>query len=302
MNTNILPSPHGLAHALPAQRTADSNADSGPALRTRGLGLSLGSRTLFSNLSVAFQPGRITALLGPNGAGKSSLLHLLAGLRSPDTGTVSLNGQGVRIKQAPELARLRAVVPQENQVAFDFTAQEVVEMGRYPHRLQPAPDEAQIVAQAMSRTDSGGHAERLLATLSGGEKARVQLARALAQVWHAPLCGQPRWLLLDEPTAAMDLAHQHRTFMQLQAWSRDHGVGVVAVVHDLNLALRYADDALLLGAGHEPVFGTIQAVLTPERVTQYWGVQCEPVSTGGVPQFLFSGPPSRNTATTAHPI
>jgi iron complex transport system ATP-binding protein len=302
MNTNTLPSPRWLAHALPTQRSADSNADRGPALRTRGLGLSLGSRSLFSNLSVAFQPGRITALLGPNGAGKSSLLSLLAGLRSPDTGTVSLNGQGVRVAQTPELARLRAVVPQENQVAFDFTAQEVVEMGRYPHRLQPAPDESHIVAQAMARMESNDHAERLLTTLSGGEKARVQLARALAQVWHAPLCGLPRWLLLDEPTAAMDLSHQHRTFVQLQAWSRDHGVGVVAVVHDLNLALRYADDALLLGAGHEPVFGATQAVLTPERVTQFWGVQCEPASAGGVPQLLFSVAPSPETTTRHHPI
>jgi iron complex transport system ATP-binding protein len=302
MNTNTLPSPRWLAHALPAQRSADSNADRVPALRTRGLGLSLGSRSLFFNLSVAFQPGRITALLGPNGAGKSSLLSLLAGLRSPDTGTVSLNGQGVPVAQAPELARLRAVVPQENQVAFDFTAQEVVEMGRYPHRLQPAPDESHIVAQAMARMGSGDHAERLLATLSGGEKARVQLARALAQVWHAPLCGQPRWLLLDEPTAAMDLSHQHRTFVQLQAWSRDHGVGVVAVVHDLNLALRYADDALLLGFPHEPVFGAVAEVLTPARVAQYWDVQCEAVSASGVTQLLFNLAPPLDTAATRHSI
>ncbi len=302
MNTTTLPSQSWLAHALPTQRTNGSNPDSNFELRTHRLGLSLGSRVLFFNLSVAFQPGRITALLGPNGAGKSSLLSLLAGLRAPDTGKVSLNDQGVRVTQTPELARRRAVVPQESQVAFDFTAQEVVEMGRYPHRFQPATDEAHIVAQAMARMDSGDHAERLLATLSGGEKARIQLARALAQVWHAPLCGQPRWLLLDEPTAAMDLAHQHRTFMQLQAWSSDHGVGVVAVVHDLNLALRYADDALLLCSSHEPVFGAVAEVLTPNRVAQYWGIQCESVSACGVPQLLFSMAPSPETATSHHPI
>ncbi len=270
----------------PAQ--TDTVACATPGLHCAHVALTLGSRTLFSNLSVTFQPGRITALLGPNGAGKSSLLSLLAGLRSPDAGTVRLDDQALMAAAAPELARRRAVMPQESQVAFDFTAAEVVEMGRYPHRLQPAADEMHIVDQALVSMEAATHGTRLLATLSGGEKARIQLARALAQVWHAPPCGRGRWLLLDEPTAAMDLAHQHRCFKRLLDWAHQQGVGVVVVMHDLNLALRYADDALILSPTQPPVFGAVREVLSPSLVSEHWGVRCEQVMASSVPQLLFS--------------
>lgn len=256
-------------------------------LRGERLAVAYGARSLFSDLSVELQAGRITALLGPNGAGKSTLLQVLSGQLAPDHGRVRLNACELDAVGTDTLARWRAVMPQENTVAFDFTAEEVVAMGRYPHRYQPAPDEAQLPQEAMAATDVAAYATRTLSTLSGGEKARVQLARALAQVWHAP-DEHSRWLLLDEPTAAMDLAHQHRTFARLATWAHHHGVGVVAVMHDLNLALRYADDALVLSPSHPPVFGAVRAVLTPALVSQHWGVHCEQVDASGVPQLLFS--------------
>ena len=209
----------------------------------------VGSRVLLDGLTATLQPGRFTAILGPNGAGKSTLLSLLSAQRRPDAGQVLLDGQPLQHLSAHALALRRAVMPQESAVAFDFTAREVAELGRYPHRKHPAPDEAAIVDQALAATGVSALAGRNVNTLSGGEKARVHLARALAQVWSPRTDGAARWLLLDEPTAALDLAHQHQTLRLLRHWAEQHGVGVVVVLHDLNLALRYAHDAVLLAEG-----------------------------------------------------
>jgi iron complex transport system ATP-binding protein len=184
----------------------------------------------------------------------------------------------------------RAVMSQDTAVAFDFTVREVVEMGRYPHRRQPSNDEAQVVQAAMQATGVAHLAGRSVTTLSGGERARAHLARALAQIWH-PLPEVPhRWLLLDEPTAALDLAHQHHTLRLLRDWAEQQGVGVVVVLHDLNLALRYAHDAALLGHG-TCQFGTVDDVVTPQAVAHVWGVGCTEVrAADGVVQLLMSGP------------
>ena len=173
-------------------------------------------------------------------------------------------------------------------MAFDFTAQEVVELGRYPHRHQPGVDEAQIPSQAMALTGVDHLAQRSINTLSGGERARAHLARALAQIWQAPADGAARWLLLDEPTAALDLAHQHHAMRLLRQWAAEQGVGVVAVIHDLNLALRYADDVLVLGGAAGVHYGAVRDVLQPALVQQVWGMQCDPVhSSDGALQYIF---------------
>lgn len=248
-----------------------------------------GSKTLLAAASARFEPGRVTAILGPNGAGKSTLLSLLAGLREPAAGQVLLDGLPLASFTPATLALRRAVMAQESQVAFDFTAREVVELGRYPHRRRPSRDEAGIVTQALAASVCGGFAGQVFGTLSGGEKARVQLARAMAQVWEPLPGGSPRWLLLDEPTAALDLAHQHHALRLVRNWAKGQGVGVIAVLHDLNLALRYADDALLLAGGQASCFGPVREVLDAERISRVWQLPCEPVSaSGGVPQFLFA--------------
>lgn len=250
--------------------------------------VSAGGRVLLDGITATLQPGRFTAILGPNGAGKSTLLSLLSAQHTPDGGQVLLDGAPLHTLSAHTSALRRAVMPQESAVAFDFSVREVAELGRYPHRKNPDSDEAAIVGRALAATDVTALAPRIFNTLSGGEKARVHLARALAQVWSPRPDGAARWLLLDEPTAALDLAHQHQTLRLLRDWAHEQGIGVVAVLHDLNLALRYADDVLLLARGAAACHGPVGDVLTAERIGSVWGVGCTPVSTaGGLLQYLF---------------
>lgn len=261
----------------------------GAGLCARGVGVRAGSSTLLQGVDLQLVPGEVGAILGPNGAGKSTLLSVLAGLRAPDSGQVHLNGLAVNPVQVHALARHRAVLPQETAVAFDFRVQEVVELGRYPHRLQPSRGEAAIVRAAMQATGVAAMAGRSLASLSGGERARVQLARVMAQIWEPGADGAPRWLLLDEPTAALDLRHQHETLCTVQRWAREQGVGVLAVLHDPNLALRYADRVWVLDGGALQASGHPARVLRPALVQRVWQVQAGTVrAADGVPQLLIA--------------
>lgn len=248
-----------------------------------------GNKVLLAATSAALVPGRFTAILGPNGAGKSTMLSLLSGQRTPHAGEVTLDGVALHRRDAAALALRRAVMPQESAVAFDFTVREVAELGRYPHRRQPSRDEADIVTRALQATAVAQLDKRIFNTLSGGEKARVHLARALAQIWEPRPDEAARWLLLDEPTAALDLAHQHLALRLLRAWAHGQGVGVVAVLHDVNLALRYADDALVLAPGEVPQMGPAAEMLTAPLISRVWRVPCQPVQgADGTVQFLFA--------------
>ena len=265
------------------------------SLECRNAAVSADGRRVLATVSAVLRAGRVTAIVGPNGTGKSTLLGLLAGQRAPLAGSVLLDGLPLHRQPVTALARRRALMAQESAVAFDFSATEVVELGRFPHRQRPAPDEAGIVAHALAAAGVAHLAGRSVQTLSGGEKARVHLARALAQIWHPPADAAERWLLADEPTAALDLQHQHRCMRLLRQWAVEQGVGVVAVLHDLNLALRYADDALVLGGeggGDDDAggcsFGPVAAVLRPERIEAVWQMRCEPVALAdGTLQYLF---------------
>ena len=258
------------------------------SLECRNLGVGVAKGPRLATVDVRIQAGRFTAILGPNGAGKSTLMSMLVGERVPQSGQVLLDGLELSGHAVEGLARRRSVMPQDCSVAFDFTAQEVVELGRYPHRHQPGSGEAQIPAQAMALTGVDHLAQRSINTLSGGERARTHLARALAQIWQPPADGAARWLLLDEPTAALDLAHQHHAMRLLRHWAGEQGAGVVAVIHDLNLALRYADDVLVLGGDAGVHHGAVLDVLQPALVRQVWGMQCDPVhSSDGALQYIF---------------
>ncbi|APW40849.1 heme ABC transporter ATP-binding protein [Rhodoferax koreense] len=248
-----------------------------------------GGATLLRDVSVAFEAGRFAAVLGPNGAGKSSLLSLLSGQRAPSAGQVLLQGQPLARHAAADLATRRALLPQDLSIAFDYTVQEVVELGRYPHRRRPSPHERDIVPRAMQATGVGTLAHRVLNTLSGGERARAQLARVLAQIWEPPPSGESRWLLLDEPTAALDVHHQHAVLRQARIWAHRHGIGVVAVLHDLNLALRYADQAVVVQAGQVLAEGPPATVLDVATVRRVWQVDVHPVRDGeGCLQLLMA--------------
>lgn len=230
-----------------------------------------GGRQLLGGVSIEVRPGELHAVLGVNGAGKSTLLKLLAGDLRPSLGEVHLNGREIRSWPLRQRARLRAVLPQGDNLRFAFSAREVVALGRQAALSGSPEQESAVVAAAMAEADVLALAERSYLQLSGGERQRVQVARVLAQLTLPP--GQPptpRYLLLDEPTAALDLAHQHAC-MALLRRGLGSGLGVLAVLHDINLASSYADTVSLLHQGRLLVQGPPAVALTPELLGQAYG-------------------------------
>jgi iron complex transport system ATP-binding protein len=232
-------------------------------LEGRHLTFKVGGKSLVSGASLTLSPGEIVAVVGPNGAGKSTLLKLLSGDMQPTRGEVTVNGKALPRWAKKDLARTRAVLPQTSLLAFGFTALEVVLMGRTPHihGIESAAD-YDIARAALAATHVAALAERAYTTLSGGEQQRVQLARVLAQLWQDT---GARYLLLDEPTNNLDLAHQHGT-LEIAAGFARRGVGVLAILHDLNLAAQYADRILIMKDGNVLTGGVPNAVLTSQMI------------------------------------
>jgi iron complex transport system ATP-binding protein len=222
------------------------------------------------DVSVDIDPGSITGLLGPNGCGKTSLLKLLAGIAAPQLGRVTLDGTPLGALPRREVARRIAVVPQETHPAFDYTALEMVLMGRHPHlgafQLE-GPQDVTVAREALSATGTAELADRAYMTLSGGEKQRVVIASALAQASEA--------LLLDEPTASLDLGFQLEIQALLTTLNRDRGVTMVLATHDLNLAASICHRLVLMRAGRVIAQGATQDVLTPAHIRELYGVDAE---------------------------
>lgn len=233
-----------------------------------------GERRVLDVPFVQLQAGQVHAVLGPNGAGKSTFMHALCGLEGGSARRVHLHGRLLSDWDTVALARHRALLSQELQVPFDFSVRDIVRMGRHPHAGCPHPLEGELVEQCLDTVGALHLIDRLHAGLSGGEKARVQLARVLAQVTPHPDDATPRWLMLDEPTAALDLAHQH-SVMRLMQQLAAQGHGVIAVLHDLNLAETYADQALVMRDGRLDTMGRCEEVLQPSLIRRIWGVVCE---------------------------
>lgn len=233
-----------------------------------------GHRKILEAVSGELRPGRVTALAGPNGAGKSTLLKLFSGELTPESGRVEINGKILANWSGREIAQRRAVLPQESHLAFAFPVREVVMMGRFPH-LQGSETtrDGEICAAALAKVEGSHLAGRLYPTLSSGEKQRVQLARVLAQIWEPPAAGA-RYLLLDEPTSSLDLAHQHDALRAAQEWAHA-GAVVLTVLHDLNLAMAYADDVWVLENGRLAAAGAIQEVLTGPLIERVFNVSVE---------------------------
>jgi cobalamin transport system ATP-binding protein len=236
------------------------------SLTVTGAGLSIAGRWLVRDASISVEPGRLLALLGPNGSGKSTLLRLLAGVWAPSAGTVTLDGAPLAHVPRRALARAVALVPQDTHIAFAFSVREIVAMGRHAHlgrfeRERAADREA--IAQAMARADVTAVADRDATALSGGERQRVLIARSLAT--------EARHLLLDEPTASLDVAHA-LDVLALCRRLADDGHAVAVALHDLNLARRFATDAVLLRDGAVVASGPVDRVLTPALVGDVFGV------------------------------
>lgn len=238
-----------------------------------------GTRTLLQACSLELRAGEVHAVLGPNGAGKSTLLKLLAGDLVPARGTVLLNGKPLRQWTARERARQRAVLPQQESLSFGFSAREVVALGRLAAAQHSTAHEQEIVTAALQAADAAHLAERRYPTLSGGERARVQFARVLAQVWQPTPLGT-RFVLLDEPTASLDLAHQHACLRMARQFAAG-GAGVLAVLHDPNLALHYADRATLLCCGETIASGAPAEVLSVQHLRRVYGMEIDVIEARG---------------------
>jgi iron complex transport system ATP-binding protein len=244
------------------------------SLRGERLSYSVRGRELLRDVSVAVDAGECVALLGPNGAGKSTLLRVLAGELVPAEGTVALEGRTVHGAPLPWLAVRRAVMSQSSAVVFDFTVEEVLEMGWAPNERMGPDRWSDALARVVAWCDLGLLLDRCFNSLSGGEQQRVQFARALLQLWPAAdgLDTQRRYLLLDEPTASLDLSHELLLMERVQRLVQARWLGVIVVLHDLNLAARFADRIVLLADGRVVGEGPPAAVLQSRLLSDVYAV------------------------------
>ncbi|MGD1894541.1 MAG: heme ABC transporter ATP-binding protein [Cyclobacteriaceae bacterium] len=238
-------------------------------LRATDISRTIGQKTILNRCSLTITPGRFTAVVGANGAGKSTLLRIISGENQSDNGHIHLNGKPLEDFPNREVSQLRAVLPQQTTVNFPFTVEQVIEIGRYAHRTSDQENQ-QIINEVMQLTGLIPFQGRAYQTLSGGEQQRVQMARVIAQLWGGTYRGalsQPRYLLLDEPTSSLDLAQQQRLLGLAQDLC-SRSFGLLAILHDLNLAVQYADDILFLKQGETVAYGAVEEVVTKEVIEE----------------------------------
>lgn len=236
-------------------------------LQAQNLSYKIGSLPLVQNVSCTVQSGEMLAIVGANGAGKSTLLKLLTGALSGHEGSVSYDGKALGSWNSAHLARQLAVMQQHTALTMPFDVSEVVMMGRYPHfKRRPAPQDFRIVDEALQKAGVFHLKNRNYLQLSGGEQQRVHLARVFAQIWE-PVEGGSRYLFMDEPSNNLDIRHQQAALISAREFAQS-GTAVVVVLHDLNLAMQYADKILLLKGGKRLSFGDTRQVLISSLLTE----------------------------------
>lgn len=235
-------------------------------IETEDIAFAFNGQSVLDSVSLDVRKGEIVGLIGPNGAGKTTFLRLVSGVLEPDRGSIHLDGDAVGTLSADELGRRISVVPQQTELSFDFSIRDVITMGRNPYqgrleRLQSA--DRSLVNQAMAQTDTDHLADRPFSAVSGGERKRVLIARAIAQDTPA--------MLVDEPTASLDINHQVAVFELLRGLVGDDKA-ILTAVHDLNLAARYCDRLVLLHDGQVKATGTAEDVLQPKQLHPAYGI------------------------------
>lgn len=249
--------------------------------KAQSVNVSFGAKQILREVSLEIRTGEVVAILGANGAGKSTLLKAMCGDVKTSGGAVFLENRALGDWKYHDLARKRAVLSQKTTLNFPFTALEVALLGRNPHIVgAESASDLSIVHQALELVEAAHLAEQSFPTLSGGEQQRVQLARILAQIWDDQPGG--RYLLLDEPTSSLDLAHQHLTLKIARKLSREN-TGVLVVLHDLNLAAHYADRIYLMKNGGIYRTGAPGEILTTSNVRSVFDFDVSIIKHGGLP-------------------
>jgi iron complex transport system ATP-binding protein len=261
------------------------------SIRHLSFGYHLGQPVL-QDVNFALQPGRIAVILGANGAGKTTLLALLLGWLNAWSGEIALQGAPLPQLSARKRGRRMALVPQSEHTPFDYTVLEYVLMGRAPHLPplgMPTAVDVEIAHRALEQVGIGGLVKRPVPQLSGGERQLMLLARALAQI--SPANGQPdsapRLLLLDEPTAHLDL-HNKARLITIMRRLRDAGVTLLMTNHEPDVALAVADDALLMAAGAPPQFGPVDQVLTADALSRLYQLPIRLIEVDGRQRVLWT--------------
>ena len=252
-------------------------------LNIENLSAGYGQRAVLRDVSLCLKRGEVLGIIGPNGCGKSTLVKTIAGFLPKMGGRISICGDDVATLMRDEMARRLGVVPQQHGLLFSFTVRELVEMGRYPHRGSLSPmgeDDRRIIDNAIRDADMEALADREADHLSGGEIQRMFIARALAQ--------QTEILLLDEPNTHLDLAHQEQVFSILKSFAKNREIGVMCVLHDMNLASEFCDRIILLSNSTIAAEGEPAEIITPEMIGRYYGVkvQVHPNPVSGKPMLI----------------
>lgn len=236
------------------------------AVEVRDVSFRYGSRSVLEGVSFSAEEGEVTAIIGPNGAGKTTLLKMVAGLERPSSGKVLLDGTDVREMSREEVTRIVSYLPQENVIPGIMTVYEVVLLGRIPYLTWRVKNrDLQVVDRVLAELGMEGYAERLANQLSGGERQMVLIAQALVR--------EPRVLLLDEPVSNLDIRNQLEILELVRRVTEERGVTTVVILHDLNLAARYADRLVVLNRGRVYASGTPREVLTPDLLPEVYGVE-----------------------------
>jgi iron complex transport system ATP-binding protein len=246
-------------------------------LKLRNISYAIGEKRILQNISVSFEPGKIHMILGPNGSGKSSLLKIFSGETKNYIGDIEYENKNIRLIQTLELAKRRAVLSQQPHLQFPLLVHEVIMMGRYPHfNFNPSKEDEKICDEVINTLKLGGFRNRDYTTLSGGEKQRVQYARVLAQIWESK--EEMRFLFLDEPLNNLDIKYQ-KEFLDIAKLFLNKQTTIIAIIHDINLAIRYADELHFMKEGRLIASGKSSSLLSEELINDVFEIDSKILKT-----------------------